>query len=146
MDLAAILQEVMGEVESHRGEGKVADYIPALAEVDPRKLGIAIALGDGSVHRAGDADEAFSIQSISKIFTLGLALERVGPRLWKRVGREPSGSSFNSIVQLEREAGKPRNPLINPGAMVVTDHLIGDRDGDAAIAQLLDHLRTPLGR
>ena len=87
------------------------------------------------VHGAGDCDEPFSIQSISKVFMLALALEKVGADLWKRVGREPSGSPFNSIVQLEHEQGIPRNPLINPGALAVTDTLDrrwqrrgGDRD------------------
>ena len=94
------------------------------------------------VHGAGDCDEPFSIQSISKVFTLALALDKVGVGLWERVGREPSGSAFNSIVQLETEKGIPRNPLINPGAIVVTDALIGDGgDADAAIEALLALLR-----
>lgn len=141
MELDAILAEVAAAVEPHRGAGKVARYIPALAQVDPRKFGIAIVDGEGRYHCAGDCDEPFSIQSISKVFTLALALERVGPVLWKRVGREPSGSPFNSIVQLERENGIPRNPLINPGAMVVTDQLIGDRGADALVEELLTLLR-----
>ncbi len=141
MDIDAILAEVAAAVEPHRGAGKVATYIPALAEVDPRKFGMAIVDGQGRYHCAGDCDEPFSIQSISKVFTLALALERVGPALWKRVGREPSGSPFNSIVQLERESGVPRNPLINPGAMVVTDQLIGDGGADAFVEELLALLR-----
>jgi glutaminase len=132
-----ILAEALAAAAPHRAAGKVADYIPALANVDPNKLGIAFADKDGRVWSAGDADEPFSIQSISKVFTLALALDRVGAGLWDKVGREPSGSAFNSIVQLESERGKPRNPLINPGAMVVTDRLIGDRPGEAAIADLL---------
>lgn len=138
----ALLAEILAAAAPHRAAGKVADYIPALAEVDPTKLGIAVADADGLVWGAGDCDEAFSIQSISKVFMLALALERVGPALWEKVGREPSGSAFNSIVQLEHEHGRPRNPLINPGAMVVTDHLIGDRGADAAIADLLGLLRA----
>jgi len=141
-DLAGMLGDIVAELEPRRGSGKVADYIPALAEVDPRKFGIAFADARGTVHGAGDCDEPFSIQSISKVFTLALALERIGPALWDGVGREPSGSAFNSIVQLEREDGKPRNPLINPGAIVVTDRLIGDRSADAAIDDLLRLLRT----
>lgn len=141
MDIEAILADVADAVEPHRGAGKVANYIPALAEVDPRKFGIAVVDGQGKCHGAGDCDVPFSIQSISKVFTLGLALERVGPALWKRVGREPSGSPFNSIVQLERESGVPRNPLINPGAMVVTDQLIGNGAADAFIEELLSLLR-----
>ena len=137
-----ILAEALAAAAPHLGEGRVADYIPALAQVDPNKLGIAFADAKGRVHGAGDCDEPFSIQSISKVFTLALALERVGARLWDKVGREPSGSAFNSIVQLEYEQGKPRNPLINPGAMVVTDQLIGDRNAEAAIDDLLALLRS----
>ena len=136
-----LLAEVLAAVEPHRGSGRVADYIPALAEVDPRKFGIAVADERGQVHGAGDCDEPFSIQSISKVFTLALALERVGISLWDKVGREPSGSAFNSIVQLEREQGIPRNPLINPGAIVVTDQLVGDGSAEAAIAGLCAFLR-----
>ena len=137
-----LLAEVLAVAAPQRAAGKVADYIPALAKVDPGKLGIAYAGEDGRVWGAGDCDEPFSIQSISKVFMLALAFERFGPALWERVGREPSGSAFNSIVQLESERGKPRNPLINPGAMVVTDQLIGDRSADAAIADLLALLRA----
>jgi glutaminase len=138
----SLLAEVLAAAAPYRAAGKVADYIPALARVDPDKLGIAFADKEGRVWGAGDCDEAFSIQSISKVFMLALALERVGPALWEKVGREPSGSAFNSIVQLEQEQGRPRNPLINPGAMVVTDQLIGGRGADAAIADLLALLRA----
>jgi glutaminase len=140
-----ILAEVLAAVEPHRGEGKVADYIPALASVDPRKFGIAFAGADGQVLGAGDCGEPFSIQSISKVFTLALALRRVGRDLWDKVGREPSGSAFNSIVQLEREAGKPRNPLINAGAIATTGQLMGERSADAAIDELLAFLREQAG-
>ena len=141
MDMDALLEEVLGAVAPLRGSGRVADYIPALAAVDPDKLGIAFADATGTVHGAGDCDEPFSIQSISKVFTLALTLEKVGTSLWDKVGREPSGSAFNSIVQLEREAGRPRNPLINPGALVVTDRLVGGDGAGAAIERLLGFLR-----
>jgi glutaminase len=127
------------------GRGKAADYIPALAKVDPNKLGFALALPDGTVHSAGDADEAFSIQSVSKVFTLALALRRVGSDLWTSVGREPSGSAFNSVVQLESEHGIPRNPLINAGAIATTDRLIDGRDGDAVGEEILDFMRARAG-
>jgi glutaminase len=140
-----ILAEVLAAVEPHRGEGKVADYIPALAQVDPHKFAIAFAGEDGEVHGVGNCDEPFSIQSISKVFTLALALQRVGRALWDKVGREPSGSAFNSIVQLERELGKPRNPLINAGAIATTGQLIGDRSAEAAIDELLAFLREQAG-
>ncbi len=123
------------------GDGKVADYIPALAEIDPNKLGLAIATLDGASHSAGDADAPFSIQSISKVFTLALALEAEGETLWDCVGREPSGTAFNSIVQLESERGVPRNPLINAGAIAVTDRLIGARSVDDVLGGLVAFLR-----
>ncbi len=138
----ALLAEILAVAAPRRAEGRVATYIPALARVDPAKLGIAVADKEGRVWGAGDCDEAFSVQSISKVFMLALALERVGPKLWDKVGREPSGSAFNSIVQLESERGRPRNPLINPGAMVVTDTLIGDGGADASIDALLALLRA----
>jgi glutaminase len=136
-----VLAQVLAAIEPHRGEGKVADYIPALACVDPNRFGIAFADADGKVTGAGDWETPFSIQSISKVFTLALALEGIGARLWDKVGREPSGSAFNSIVQLEVEHGKPRNPLINAGAIAVTDQLIGASGADDAIGRLIAFLR-----
>lgn len=127
--------------QSSCGKGRVANYIPALAEVDPLKFGIAVALPDGQYHCAGDAEEAFSIQSVSKVFTLTLALERLGDSLWESVGREPSGSSFNSIVQLETECGLPRNPLINAGAIATTDRLIDNRSVDTTVSEILGFIR-----
>ncbi|HST36563.1 MAG TPA: glutaminase [Allosphingosinicella sp.] len=137
-----ILAEALAAAAAQRGTGKVADYIPALARVDPNKLGIAFADAQGRVHGAGDCGEPFSIQSISKVFMLALALDKAGVELWTRVGREPSGSAFNSIVQLEHEQGLPRNPLINAGALAVTDTLIGEGSAEEAIETLLDMLRT----
>ena len=137
-----LLADALAAAAPHRADGKVATYIPALAKADPTKLGIAVADKEGRMWGAGDCAEPFSVQSISKVFMLALALERVGPKLWEKVGREPSGSAFNSIVQLEHEQGRPRNPLINPGAMVVTDTLIGDGGAEAAVDALLSLLRA----
>jgi len=145
MDLQQLVEGALNDAEAYRGHGDVASYIPALAAVDPRKMGIAIACKDGSTYCAGDADEPFSVQSISKVFALHLALERVGAQLWNHVGREPSGSPFNSIVQLEQEKGKPRNPLINAGAIVVCDNIIGRGTADTAVAEILDFLRDRAG-
>lgn len=141
MDLTPILERIADSVRPHLGDGKVAGYIPALARVDPRRFGIAVVDVDGRVATAGDAQVPFSVQSISKVFTLTLALGRIGNDLWKRVGREPSGSAFNSIVQLEREHGIPRNPFINAGAIVVTDILLEGRPPETVIAELLDFVR-----
>ncbi len=125
IDIAAILQEILDEIPAEFGKGKVANYIEALARVEPRKFGMAVCSVSGGEWACGDADENFSIQSISKVFTLLLALEDVGAdALWSRVGREPSGSPFNSLVLLEAEKGFPRNPFINAGALVVTDCIV----------------------
>lgn len=130
-----------GEVE----RGTVADYIPPLARIDPARFGIAVVEADGSVHAAGDADEPFSIQSVSKVFALTMALGRVGDALWQRVGREPSGSAFNSIVQLEAERGIPRNPFINAGAIVVSDVILGGQEPREAIGDVLRFVRDLAG-
>lgn len=121
--MQAILQQIQSEAQALFGRGQVASYIPALAQVPPRQFGIAVALVDGSTHSAGDAHTPFSLQSITKLFAFVLALKLVGDDLWQRVGREPSGAAFNSMVQLETEKGIPRNPFINAGALVVTDIL-----------------------
>jgi glutaminase len=119
----------------------VADYIPALARVDPRRFGIAIVTADGQVAGAGDAETPFSIQSVSKVFTLTLAMNRLDEALWSRVGREPSGSRFNSIVQLEQEKGIPRNPFINAGALVVTDAVLAGGRAPEAIGDIAGFMR-----
>lgn len=140
-----ILHTAAADVSAHLGEGKVADYIPALAEADPHAFALSVATLDGEVHGVGDVDTPFSIQSISKVFTLTAALGLEGSGLWDRVGREPSGTAFNSIVQLEREGGMPRNPLINAGALVVTDSLVTHCPSGEVIATLLDLLRGVSG-
>ena len=145
MDYDKLLEDVLSDVQAYRGQGKVASYIPALAGVDANKAGIALALEDGTTYAAGDGDEPFSIQSISYVFSLALALEQVKSSLWNHVGREPSGSPINSIVQLEMEKGKPRNPLTAAGALVVCDQLMGRRGADEAVAQLLAFLNERCG-
>jgi glutaminase len=140
-NLAEIVATVYRDMETHRGNGRVADYIPALARVDPGHFGITVVTCSGQTASAGDCEMPFSIQSISKIFTLTLALNHLDSDLWKRVGREPSGSRFNSIVQLEHEKGIPRNPLINAGALVVTDALLAGKDPAGLIATIADFMR-----
>lgn len=140
-ELDAIVAQVAAEMRPHLGEGKVADYIPALARVDPRRFGIAVVTTDGAVACAGDAATPFSVQSVSKVFTLTLAVNRMDEALWARVGREPSGSPFNSIVQLELEKGIPRNPFINAGALVVTDAVLAGGHPAEAIADIAGFMR-----
>ena len=136
-DLVSIVAEIAAEMAARRDRGRVADYIPELAHVDPEQFGIAVVDFDGHVAMAGDAENAFSIQSLSKVFTLTLALGMVGDRLWRKVGREPSGNPFNSIVQLEREQGVPRNPFINAGALAVTDVILSGHQPREALAEIL---------
>jgi len=123
MNLPALLDQIHTEAQALYGKGRVADYIPALGEVAPRQFGMAVALVNGGMHTVGDAQVPFSLQSITKLFTFVIALKLMGEELWQRVGREPSGAAFNSIVQLETENGIPRNPFINAGALVITDIL-----------------------
>lgn len=114
----------MLDVQHLDDPGKVAAYIPELGHIDPDKLGVHLITTDHRHFLAGDADEKFSIQSISKVLSLTMAFELVGDSLWQRVGVEPSGSAFNSLVQLEYEQGIPRNPFINAGAIVICDVLV----------------------
>jgi glutaminase len=124
MDYTKILQEIDDELAPHRSEGAIATYIPELAKVDPGKFGIHLCCLDGNEHSLGDSNEKFSIQSISKVPAVALAFSISGEKIWERVGVEPSGDPFNSLVQLEHEHGIPRNPLINAGALVIADMLI----------------------
>ncbi len=124
MNFQAILDEIVAVLEPELGAGAVASYIPALARVSPHQLGIALRTREGEEFCAGDAATPFSIQSISKLFSLTLAMRHLGEQLWQRIGREPSGNPFNSLVQLESEQGVPRNPFINAGAIAVADRLV----------------------
>lgn len=145
MDYQALVDEVLSDVSAYKGQGKVASYIPALAQADPNKLGLAIVLEDGSSFAAGDADEAFSIQSISYVFALCLALHHVKAALWNHVGREPAGNPVNSVLQLELEKGRPRNPLTSVGALILCDQLIGSEGPDVAVGELVGFLRDRCG-
>ncbi|GAA1374429.1 glutaminase [Streptomyces beijiangensis] len=131
MDYQQLLSDAMGAARHAAGTGRVADYIPALAAADPDAFGMALATAEGEVFGVGAWEQPFSIQSISKLFTLTHVLAQGGDDIWKGVGREPSGNTFNSLVQLETERGIPRNPFINAGAIVVTDRL-QSLTGDAA--------------
>ena len=135
------VDEIYLELRTRADRGKVATYIPQLAKVPIEKFGIAVAPVSGPIITVGDADESFSIQSISKLFTLTLALGQIGDRLWERVDREPSGNAFNSIVQLEYEQGKPRNPFVNAGAIAVTDVILGGHQPKEAIGEILRFVR-----
>lgn len=143
MDYAKIIQDIAIEIQPLFGQGKVADYIPELGKVPPRQFGFCLQLNDGTNYEFGDSRTKFSIQSISKVFTLSRAFGLLGEELWQRVGVEPSGNAFNSLMQLEYEKGIPRNPLINAGALVVTDILVSKFENPKA--EILRYLRQLAG-
>lgn len=139
LNIPFVLETIAEQVQPCFGKGRLANYIPALAEVDPNQFGIAVSTVRGDEYAIGSADVPFSIQSIAKLFTLILAMHFEGDRLWERVGREPSGTRFNSLVQLEYERGRPRNPLINAGALVTLDRVCMHHEDFESL--LLDFIR-----
>ena len=143
--MATAVAEIVAHAATVADRGKVADYIPSLRRIDSARFGIAIVAADGAVYTGGDADEPFSIQSVSKVFALTLALGKVGASLWRRVGVEPSGTAFNSVVQLEAEKGIPRNPFINAGAIVVSDVVLGAGEPRDAIGDIVRFVRFLCG-
>ena len=126
MDYQLILDNIYDQILPFANEGKQADYIPALAKVNPDHFGMCLNTVNGESYSIQDSGIRFSIQSISKVFALALALSIKGEEIWKQVGKEPSGTAFNSLFQLELEKGIPRNPFINSGAMVITDILMNE--------------------
>ncbi|RMC37653.1 glutaminase [Paracoccus alkanivorans] len=142
MTFTAFLGALDAEIRERADWGDVASYIPELARIDPAQFGIAVALADGTMLTAGDAEQRFSIQSISKVFALACVLGRIGEQIWTRVGREPSGARFDSILLLEREHGRPRNPFINAGAIVTTDEMLAGRTPKDALSEIVGFLRT----
>lgn len=126
MDYLQILKNIYTEIQPFAKEGKQADYIPALAKVNPDQFGMCLSTVTGDIYEICDAETRFSIQSISKVFAIAMALSLKGEEIWKHVGKEPSGTAFNSLFQLELEKGIPRNPFINSGAIVVADILMNE--------------------
>jgi len=128
MDKEKILQVLNETLALGRKDiplGEVADYIPELGKADKNALGIALAGKSGNIYTAGDAESRFTIQSISKVISLCVALESCGyDAVFDRVGMEPSGEAFNSIVELDLVSGKPYNPMINSGALAIVDLLL----------------------
>lgn len=143
MDYQAILDSIGKELRHCDLYGEVASYIPELAKVDPKKFGIHLCTTNLENYSFGDNAEKFSIQSISKVFTLAIAMNLLGEDLWDRVNVEPSGNPFNSLTQLEQEHGIPRNPFINSGSLVIADVLISNLDDPKK--ELLDFVHTITG-
>jgi len=132
MNYSQILQKVYTESQAYASKGNIANYIPELSKVNPDQFGVFLQAKNDQHFELGDSQELFSIQSISKVFTLSMAFSLLGENIWKRIGVEPSGSPFNSIVQLEYENGIPRNPFINAGALVIADILLSYLDNPKA--------------
>lgn len=124
MDYQRIIDEISGKLQESEDRGNVASYIPELSKVDPNKFGVHLITVDDRNYAFGASDEKFSIQSIAKVLALTQAYKIEDENLWERVGVEPSGTPFNSLVQLESDHGIPRNPLINAGALVICDVLV----------------------
>lgn len=143
--IADLVASIAIDMAAATDRGRVADYIPELAHADPADFAMAVVTAHGAEHVAGCADTRFSIQSISKVFALVVALADHGDKVWQRVGREPSGSAFNSIIQLELEQGRPRNPFINAGAIAVTDLIAAGRDPGVAVTDILALIRDMAG-
>lgn len=133
MHYSNILNEIHAEVATLRERGKVATYIPELSKADPNKFAMCLQDLTGNCYTVGDTQAGFSIQSIAKIFALSLALKLIGEKVWQRVGVEPSGDPFNSLIQLEIENGIPRNPCINAGAIVIADILTSSTENAKAL-------------
>ncbi|WP_444995279.1 glutaminase B [Aliikangiella sp. IMCC44359] len=142
-ELQSVLESITNEARELFGQGQVANYIPALEKICGKQFGVAICDLKGNIYQAGDANTNFSIQSISKLFTLIQAVQIYGEKLWEGLGREPSGTRFNSLVQLESEQGVPRNPFINAGALLVCDRL--ESRCSAPNFQLLNLLKSLSG-
>ncbi len=119
-----VLEDIYKDVSSKENKGAIATYIPELAKISPDNFGICFLSIDNEEYKIGDWQTKFSIQSISKVLSLGLAYKIFGDKIWERVGVEPSGTPFNSLIQLESDNGIPRNPFINSGAMVICDMLV----------------------
>lgn len=124
MKFKEVILESYRSVKSIDDNGKIASYIPDLAKVDPDKFGVYISTIDRDNFGTGDCNDKFSIQSIAKVLSLSYAYGMLGSKIWERVGVEPSGTAFNSLVQLEADNGIPRNPFLNAGALVVSDILL----------------------
>lgn len=136
-DLTQLLADISAEMATVLDRGKAANYIPELAKVDPAGFAMVVITNQGNIYKVGQAQQLFSIQSVSKVFTLTLALGIHGDAIWKRVGREPSGSAFNSIVLLEHEQGIPHNPFINAGAIAITDMVSAGHEPRETIGEIL---------
>jgi glutaminase len=141
MNYGLVIDTVFKEILVEPSQGHVANYIPELLKVNPDCFGVALTLIDNTSYTIGDAEIKFSIQSIAKVFSLALGYETLGDKIWERVGVEPSGTAFNSLLQLEADHGKPRNPFINSGALVICDILLSQiKDVKSELLTFIRHI------
>lgn len=140
MNFEKIIISVYDEICKIEKRGELASYIPELSHVDPNKFGVFISTLHQGTFGIGDYLDPFSIQSVGKVLSLTLAYKILGESIWNRLGVEPSGTSFNSLVQLEADRGIPRNPFINAGALVICDILISQLDDPKS--QFIDFVRS----
>ena len=143
--LDRILEQICERIHDEADWGLPAQYIPELASVAPEQFAISVVTSNGRCYSAGQAGHPFSIQSISKVFSLVATLGRIGEALWTRVGREPTRVAFDSIMLLETDNGRPPNPFVNAGAIVTTDALLAGREPRQALAEILGLIRTMAG-
>ncbi len=139
--LTKTLELVLEQVINSPDKGDVANYIPELAKISPNQFGLSLCMDSGEQFSFGDSDTFFSIQSISKVFTLAIALGRYGNSFWRRIGREPSTNVFNSIQELETRKGIPSNPYVNAGAIVTTDSLLVSATPKDTLAEILSFMK-----
>ena len=141
-EVQSLIEDLHSKFES-RTEGQVATYIPELGKANPDHLGICLVTSDGRIFQTGECDQPFTIQSISKPFTFGMAVEELGhEKVFLHVGVEPSGDSFNSI-ELQNGTNRPFNPMINTGAITVTA-LLHALHGDHAFDHILERFSARL--
>jgi len=126
MNFEYLIRDVYQKIKNIEDKGEMASYIPELAKVDPKNFGVYISTINQVNFGIGNCNDKFSIQSIAKVLALILAYRIVGDKIWDRVGVEPSGTAFNSLVQLEADKGIPRNPFLNAGAIVISDILLSN--------------------
>jgi glutaminase len=140
MNFEEIIQDTYQKVKNIDDKGKNASYIPELANVDSDKFGVHLSTVDQHNFGVGDCYDKFSIQSIAKVLSFSLAYNIIGNKIWDRVGVEPSGTPFNSLVQLEADNCIPRNPFLNGGALVISDILLSNLDNPKE--DFLDFVRS----
>jgi glutaminase len=143
MKYQQILDKTYSQISSIENLGNIASYIPELENVDPSMFGVCLNTLKHGQYELGSSNEPFSIQSIAKVFSLCLAYRILDDKTWQRLGVEPSGNPFNSLVQLETDSGIPRNPFINSGAIVICDILVSQYEDPKK--ELLEFIRSLSG-